>query len=263
MPWFKVDDGLSFHPKVIAAGNAAMGLWVRAGAYCAAQLTDGRLPRAMLKPLGGRTRDAERLVECGLWETVDDGWAFRGWEDFQPTKAQVEADRRATADRVAAWRERRRNGGSNAPRNAVTSTVSNGSGTPAPTRPDPTRTTEKNTSSPATPATVTAPEEHLRAGLFDTFWAAYPRKVGKATARQAFDKAVRRTGNPARVIEGARRLAADPNLPEREFIPHPPTWLNRDGWEDEPFPARTNGRPPERPRTGSSVWSQVVGGEPQ
>jgi hypothetical protein len=118
-------------------------------------------------------------------------------------------------------------------------------------------------SSPATPATVTQPGERIRAGLFDTFWAAYPRKVGKATARRAFDAAIRRTGNPTLVIDGARRLATDPNLPEREFIPHPPTWLNRDGWEDEALPPRTNGRPPERPRSGAGVWSQVLSGEPR
>lgn len=33
MPWFQVDDQLSFHAKVIAAQNPAMGLWVRAGAW--------------------------------------------------------------------------------------------------------------------------------------------------------------------------------------------------------------------------------------
>lgn len=31
MPWFKVDDTLALHGKVVAAGNPAMGLWVRAG----------------------------------------------------------------------------------------------------------------------------------------------------------------------------------------------------------------------------------------
>jgi len=41
MPWFKVDDTLAFHAKVVAAGNAAMGLWVRAGAHSMQQLTDG------------------------------------------------------------------------------------------------------------------------------------------------------------------------------------------------------------------------------
>jgi hypothetical protein len=35
-------------------------------------------------------------------------------------------------------------------------------------------------------------------------------------------------------------------LPEREFIPHPTTWLNRDGWEDDPLPERTNGKQTNR-----------------
>lgn len=113
-------------------------------------------------------------------------------------------------------------------------------------------------SSPATPATVRVPP-----GAFDTFWQAYPRKVGKDRARPVFDRVARKLGTTEPIILGAERLAADPNLPEREFIPHPTTWLARGGWEDEPFPARTNGRPPERPRAGAGVWSQVVGGEPQ
>lgn len=29
MPWFRVDDDFALHPKAIAAGNAALGLWVR------------------------------------------------------------------------------------------------------------------------------------------------------------------------------------------------------------------------------------------
>ena len=132
MPWFKVDDTLAFHPKVMQAGNAAMGLWVRAGAYCAAHLTDGRLTAAMIPPLGGRLRDAKRLVECGLWGETGDGFEFVGWAEFQPTKAQVTAERKATATRVANWREGQRN--------AVTDTVTNGVSTPAPSRPDPTRT---------------------------------------------------------------------------------------------------------------------------
>jgi hypothetical protein len=39
-------------------------------------------------------------------------------------------------------------------------------------------------------------------------------------------------------VDGAIRLAADPNLPEVAFIPHPSTWLNRGGWDDAPYPPR-------------------------
>lgn len=79
------------------------------------------------------------------------------------------------------------------------------------------------------------------AAAFDAFWACYPRKVGRPTAQKAFDRAVKRAGGPTVVLEGARRLRDDPNLPEKQFIPHPSTWLNRDGWEDEPLPARAGG----------------------
>ncbi len=72
---------------------------------------------------------------------------------------------------------------------------------------------------------------------FDDFWSVYPRRVGKDAARRAFAKAARSAGADV-VVEGARRFAADPNLPEKQFIPHPSTWLARGSWEDEPLPPR-------------------------
>lgn len=79
--------------------------------------------------------------------------------------------------------------------------------------------------------------EQLLADGFASFWALYPRKTGKGSARKAYDKAVSRS-SAITLIEGARRLANDPNLPPMQFIPHPATWLNDDRWEDEPYPPR-------------------------
>ncbi|WP_374230873.1 helix-turn-helix domain-containing protein [Humibacter sp. RRB41] len=76
---------------------------------------------------------------------------------------------------------------------------------------------------------------------FDSFWSMYPRKVAKEGARSAFVKAAKRVGSEV-ILEGARRFAADPNLPEKKFIPHPMTWLNRGSWDDELLPER-NDRP--------------------
>lgn len=84
--------------------------------------------------------------------------------------------------------------------------------------------------------------EVVSAAAFDAFWSTYPRKAGKATARKAFEKAVERAGNPTPLLDGARRLRDDPNLPEKRFIPHPATWLNGDRWEDEPLPPRAGAR---------------------
>ena len=135
MAWFKVDDGLAFHPKAIEAGNAAMGLWVRAGAWCSAHLTEGALPKHMIGTLGAQARDAKRLVAAGLWEQTDVGFQFCDWDKYQPTKQQVEADREANRERQKRFREKRRNADSDAVSNGVTNGVTNGT----PTRPDPTR----------------------------------------------------------------------------------------------------------------------------
>ena len=35
MPWFIVDDSAHSHPKLIKAGNSAVGLWMRCGSYAA------------------------------------------------------------------------------------------------------------------------------------------------------------------------------------------------------------------------------------
>jgi hypothetical protein len=105
MPWFKVDDTLSLHPKVLAAGNAAIGLWVRAGSWSMQQLTDGFVPKHIARTLGSST-EARRLVESGLWVEVDGGFQFHEWTDVQRTKEQVKADRHAASERQRHARER-------------------------------------------------------------------------------------------------------------------------------------------------------------
>lgn len=101
MPWFKVDDTLATHAKVVRAGNSAMGLWVRAGSWSASQLTDGYVPADMIGVLGGKAADARRLVEVGLWVNADGGYRFHQWDDRQPSRAETEKKR-------ADWRERQR-----------------------------------------------------------------------------------------------------------------------------------------------------------
>ena len=72
---------------------------------------------------------------------------------------------------------------------------------------------------------------------FEEFYAAYPRKEKRRRAESAYKAALGRT-KAEDVLAGARRLADDPNLPPREFVPHPASWLNADGWLDEPQPER-------------------------
>ena len=107
MPWFKVDDGFAVHPKALAAGNAACGLWVRAGSWSMQQLTDGFVPEHVLPTLGSK-READLLVNAGLWKRAPGGWTFHEWEARQPSREQVEKDRADAADRQRKARERRK-----------------------------------------------------------------------------------------------------------------------------------------------------------
>jgi hypothetical protein len=68
---------------------------------------------------------------------------------------------------------------------------------------------------------------------FDDFWKAYPKKVSKADAVRAFDKAVRKT-SPPEVLAGLERAVRfDQRFKTRQYTPNPATWLNDEGWNDE------------------------------
>ncbi len=106
MPWFKIHDGFDSDPKILAAGNSAMGLWTRCGAWSMKQLTDGHVPHDIAR-IYGKKRDIQRLVEVGLWVECDGGYRFHKWEKYQPSKQKVEDDRAAAAERQRRSREAR------------------------------------------------------------------------------------------------------------------------------------------------------------
>lgn len=79
-------------------------------------------------------------------------------------------------------------------------------------------------------------EQKTDTTVFDQFWESYPRKAGKASARKVFQQLD--VKDQRKAMDGVLRLRDDKNLPPMQYIPHPATWLNREGWEDEPYPNR-------------------------
>ena len=65
---------------------------------------------------------------------------------------------------------------------------------------------------------------------FDTFWAAYPRRISKGAARTAFERAIRKTSLEAMLSAIADYIRFKP---ERIDFKHPATWLNGECWDDE------------------------------
>lgn len=87
------------------------------------------------------------------------------------------------------------------------------------------------------PLTEEEPIKKTATEYFDEFWVAYPRHVAKEAARKAFAKVLKVAAADV-IVAGARAFAADPNLPEKTYVPYPASWLNAGRWDDEPLPAR-------------------------
>lgn len=137
MTWFKVDDSFHSHPKVLAAQPAALGLWVVAGSWSGATLSDGFVPDHVLpRLLPDAVPLAQQLVAAGLWKRTRGGYRFHDWNDFNPKRDDVEEERKAARERMRKLRSGRKGAGQ----------AANGSGEHGanvrgmfvtPTRPDP------------------------------------------------------------------------------------------------------------------------------
>lgn len=242
--WFKVDDNLAFHRKVVAAGNAAMGLWVRAGSWCGQHLTDGFIPDHMIAILG-TVSQREKLIKVGLWTTVDGGCQFHQWGEKgrQPSGKVVLEER----EKAAARQHKYRRGEHKEPqvtsssdgvtRPSVTASVT-GVVTPTPTRPDPYLL--EVPLSPSVDANANdqppAPRAEREPDRFDDFYAAYPRRQDRRTAEKAWRAAIRRGADPDKVISSARAYARLQIGQERRFIKLPATWLNAGSYDDHHEP---------------------------
>lgn len=258
MTWFKVDDKLWGHPKWMSLPPGARALWVTAGSYCASNETDGILPASALLALGGRRRDAEALVEAGLWDAVDPAprrraakipprssqnpatsqpendhatdsakprrgrnsqpthaYRFHDWEDYQPTRAQVRAERDAARDRQRAARERAKSKGVS----RRDTTVSHGVSSGAPSRPVPSRP-----SSPLTPRSHVAlllgwQEEDERLDHLDSLLA-----TQRVRSPKAWITACHEAGDLETALRDHAQAKADPwaNLPMLDDVTPPP-----------------------------------------
>jgi len=122
MAWFRVDDQFHEHPKLAAAGPLAWVMWFVGLAYCNRNLTDGFIPFNVARSLVGweflePTEDGRNKIieidvasghDCdavtcdyviglmlrnGLWEEARGGYQVHDYADWQPTKADIEAER--------------------------------------------------------------------------------------------------------------------------------------------------------------------------
>lgn len=70
---------------------------------------------------------------------------------------------------------------------------------------------------------------------FDRFWLAYPRKISKKKASQAWLKIKPDGGLVEEILKKLEyyKLTEQWSKDNGQFIPHPTTWLNQERWNDE------------------------------
>src|SRR5262252_3907697 len=135
MAWVRLDDEFDEHPKIARLGPFGAWLQIQALCYCNRNLTDGFLPAATARGLvaklaaweddagriwkpsltcGMQGLDADEfdwvalLVQARVWVVVPGGYQLHDFDQYQPTKAEVFAERERSRTRQA----KRRHGGS-------------------------------------------------------------------------------------------------------------------------------------------------------
>ncbi len=101
MTWVKLDDQFADHPKVLMAGPLASWLYVCGLTYCSRLLTDGFIPTAQVRRLAdvdNAQELANKLVEVGLWDIVDNGFQIHDYLQYNPTAESIKS--RQESDRI-------------------------------------------------------------------------------------------------------------------------------------------------------------------
>ena len=108
MPWARFDDRYPSNRKVRPLSDAAFRLDVSAVCWCNENLTDGRIKQdelALVADIRKYAEAAAELVKRGRWIQQDDGWLIHDFLRYNPTRAQVLADREKAAERQRKARE--------------------------------------------------------------------------------------------------------------------------------------------------------------
>jgi hypothetical protein len=224
MSWVKLDDNFPDHPKVALLPLRARWVFIQGLCYAARYLTDGLIPEQVANRWEG-PQATSALVDAGLWE-LDESRAFRIHDYLIYNPSRDEMDAKSDANRAAArtrW-DKHPASDSASDTHAKRTRGRDGTGSGG----------SSNGSHSGGVASAKPPYEP--AEFVEFYERAYPRREGRGAARKAWATAVGKAAAQD-IIAGARRFADDPNR-TAGYTPHPSTWLNREGWGDDPLPPR-------------------------
>lgn len=108
LQWVRIDTQFASNPKILYLVEdrkfRATFVWMAGMAYAGAHGTDGFIPKAALPTFHGTQKDAEDLVEVGLWNASLGGWEINSWAEFQPsTEEMAQRKKRAQEAALKRW----------------------------------------------------------------------------------------------------------------------------------------------------------------
>lgn len=216
----RLDAGYWVHRKTLRLrsllGDAALWIPPRLWCYAAQNQPDGDFSHYLPTELGmllGCSIDGQAMLEALQQAGFMDGLKIHGWEEHNAYH-HVFSER---AKKAAAARWGKKKKGKQKTREEK-------------------RGEEQASSSNAC----------VMLQAFDEFWQAYPRKAGKAHAEKAWKNLGCEKLLP-QILTTVRKckISSDWTRDGGQFIPHPATWLNRRGWDDE-LPTHYEGTNPNR-----------------
>lgn len=100
------------------------------------------------------------------------------------------------------------------------------------------------------------PKSPSTGDAFERFWSVYPRKIGKQSAKRAFERVKVPLETLVTAVE--RQKCSDQWTQNNgQFIPHPATWLNQGRWDDE-LPESAGGHRNHGAFTGGDVFAEML-----
>jgi hypothetical protein len=104
LPWVRMDSQWPHNPKFLMLVERkkfkAITVYWGAVAWSGAQGLNGYLPSHALPMIHGTKREADDLMEVGLWDMAQAGWDIHDWADYQPSNE--EHAKRSERARIAA-----------------------------------------------------------------------------------------------------------------------------------------------------------------
>lgn len=216
----RFDINMDEHPKIAGLSDAAFRAVFESTLYARRQLTDGFIDeRVILRRWGSDVADelTSNDADKPSWVKVQGGYQIHDFGEHQVTTADIQAKRDAGRKGGLAKASKVLAPATEKPLHIASTTLA--------------KTETETETVKRTSSTAALSKE------FEAFWASYPKKVGKLAAKKAFEKALTLT-EVENIQQALRMLHQEVRGKDRQFIPHPATWLNQGRWDDEVAPQK-------------------------